>query len=105
MAWGTKVPKVPAGNEASCHRRRPEKGKPIARWGRKARGLGHQAEMAQPPVAAHHPPKGEMMQALSDVGVGSSGRAGREDDRALAMSPSGDCGLIQRIGILLGVSW
>ena len=40
MASGTKVPKVAAGNETRCHRRRPEKGKPIARWGRKARGLG-----------------------------------------------------------------
>src|SRR4029078_7280060 len=105
MAWGTKVPKVAAGNETRCHRRRPEKGKPIARWGRKARGLGKAAEMARPPVAAHHPRKGALMQALSDAGVGSSGGHGREDDRALAMSSSADRGLIRRIGILLGVSW
>jgi len=45
------------------------------------------------------------MQALSDVGVGSSGRPGRDDDRALAMSSAADRGLIQRLGILLGVSW
>src|ERR1700752_797269 len=45
------------------------------------------------------------MQALSDAGVRSSGRPGREDDRALAISPSADRGLIRRMGILLGVSW
>jgi serine protease AprX len=45
------------------------------------------------------------MQALSDVGVGSSGRPDRGDDRALAISSAADRGLIRRIGILLGVSW
>jgi serine protease AprX len=49
--------------------------------------------------------KGELMQALSDVGVGSTGRADRGDDHALAMSPAADRGLLRRLGILLGVSW
>ncbi len=43
------------------------------------------------------------MQALSDVGVDSTGRHDRED-RALAMPPAAD-GLLRRMGILLGVSW
>src|SRR4026209_2378322 len=49
--------------------------------------------------------KGDLMQALSDVGVGSPGRIDRGGDRALAMSPAGDRGLLRRGGILLGVSW
>ena len=49
--------------------------------------------------------KGDLMQALSDVGVGSPGRIDRGGDRALAMSPAGDRGLLRRVGILLGVSW
>jgi serine protease AprX len=61
--------------------------------------------MAQPPVAAHHPTKGELMQALSDVGVESSGRPDRGDNRALAMSAATDRGLLRRTAILLGVSW
>jgi serine protease AprX len=62
--------------------------------------------MAQPPVAAHHPRKGELMQALSDVGVGSRDRIDRVEDRALVMpSVAADRGLLRRMTILLGVSW
>ena len=45
------------------------------------------------------------MQALSDVGVGSHGRCDRAEDRALAMPPAADRGLLRRVAILLGVSW
>ena len=45
------------------------------------------------------------MQALSDVGVESSGRHDRGDNRALAMSAATDRGLLRRTAILLGVSW
>jgi serine protease AprX len=45
------------------------------------------------------------MQALSEVGVGSSGRPGRDDDRAIAMPSATAGGLVRRIQILLGVSW
>jgi serine protease AprX len=45
------------------------------------------------------------MQALSEVGVGSHGRSDRAEDRALAMPPAADRGLLRRMAILLGVSW
>jgi serine protease AprX len=62
--------------------------------------------MAQPPVAAHHPTKGELMQALSDVGVGSHGQIDRAADRAVVMPrAAADRGLLRRMTILLGVSW
>jgi serine protease AprX len=49
--------------------------------------------------------KGDLMQALSDVGVESPGQSDRGGDRAVVMPPAADRGLLHRVGTLLGVSW